>query len=163
MIKKDALFLACLGAMFFFLTACEQDRDPCLQPTSVPMRVIAKRPLTDSMFVDSLLPDPVWLRIDTALGLVYPSNTSSFSLLLSPLTDSCSYALMPDSSAVNSIDTLTFYYNRNLHFLSNACGFTYFFSLQRISTTTNNIDSVRIINSDVNLNASAPEHVQIFF
>ena len=162
MIRKDVLFLAMVGAFFVLLVACEQERDPCLQPTSVSMRVVAKRPITDTTVTDSLLPHPIWLRIDTSLGILYPKKTGQFSLLLSPLADSCSYALVPDSAAINSRDTLTFVYDRRLQFLSNACGFSYFYSLQRVRTSRHNIDSVKIINADVNLNASSPEHVQIY-
>jgi hypothetical protein len=163
MISKDRLFLVLIGSFFLLLIACEQERDPCLQPITATMRVIAKQPLTDTTSIDTLLPHPVWFRVDTAIGLLYSKETARFSLLLSPLADSATYVLAPDSAAIASKDTLTFFYERKLQFLSNACGFTYFYSLQKIRSSSHNIDSVKIVNNDVNLNASSPEHVQIFF
>jgi hypothetical protein len=144
------------------LVACEQERDPCLQPKTVPMRVVARQPDSDTTTIDTLLPGAVWIGIDSMFAIGFPENSSAFSLLLSPLADSSRYALQPDS-AIASFDTLTFYYRRKLQFLSNACGFTYFFSLDSIHATAHNIDSFKINNADVNQDASSPEHVQIFF
>ena len=159
--------LHCFSVFLFFcfsvfLFSCEQERDPCLQPTTVPLRVVAKQIVSDSSVIDTLLPKPVWIAIDSLRGFQFPPRTSLFQLLLSPLVDTCRYALQPDSS-VASFDTLTFFYGRKLQFISNACGYTYFFSLQRINTTKHNIDSVAINNADVTSNANTPEHVQIFF
>ena len=163
MTRKDSFSLIFICAFFLVLMACEQERDPCLQPTTAPLRVVAKRPSTDTTVVDTLLPHPVWLRVDTGLGILFPKKTSSFSLLLSPRADSSTYAVQPDSAALGSLDTITFVYERKLQFLSNACGFSYFYTLQRVRSSNHNIDSVKIINREVNLNASSPEHVQIYF
>jgi hypothetical protein len=133
-----------------------------LQPTTVPVRVVTKQYLADTSFVDSLLPKPIWRAIDSGVSFTYLEDVSHFPLLLSPLADSCRYALQPDS-AIASFDTIQFYYTRRLQFLSNACGFTHFYSLDKVTTTRHNIDSVKITNTDVNLNASSPEHVQIIF
>ena len=159
MTKKYWLLCFCLLVLF---CACEQDRDPCLQPTNVYLRVKALRHVTDTTFADTLLVHPRWTAIDTGVTLVYLPKTSAFNLLLNPKSDSCRYALQADS-AVNVFDTLTFYYDHRLQFLSNACGYTYFYTLHNISTTLHNLDSVKLKNEDVNSNVNTPEHVQVFF
>jgi hypothetical protein len=162
MTKKDGQFLVILFLLSCLWISCETERDPCLQPKTVPLRLIAKRPITDSTTVDTLLPHPIWITVDSLDTLKYGAKTSNFSLLLSSITDSCRYALQPDTALV-SFDTITFYYDRRLQFISNACGFTYFYTLKTLKSTTHNIDSVKINNADVNQNASTPEHVQIYF
>jgi len=147
---------------FVFLYSCETERDPCLQPTSVPLRIHALRPSNDTSSIDTLLPDPWWKPLDSPVALTFGSNVSNFNLLLSPISDSCKYTLQPDT-AVAAFDTLTFYYNRRLQFISNACGYTYFFTLLQVRSTTHNIDSVKLNNGDVNSNVNTPEHVKIYF
>lgn len=172
MIKTFTFIFSCVKAskkyflsaflFSFLLFACNQERDPCLQPTTVSCRIRTIRPLTDSTVADTLLKNPLWVAIDSLNGIQYPAGTAYFSLLMSPITDSCRYSLQPDTASIVK-DTLTFYYKRKLQFLSNACGYTYYFSLLNINTTNHLIDSVKINNADVNGNVNSPEHVQIYF
>lgn len=143
-------------------TSCEQERDPCLQPTTIYMRVRSSKIVADTTTADTLLPSPRWTAIDSARTLIFPPKTAGFSLTLNPIADSTRYAIQPDSTA-SIQDTITFYYGRRLQFLSNACGYTYFYTLQNIRTTLHNIDSVRLRNDEVNGNANTPDHVQVFF
>lgn len=151
-----------LLSVVLFLFACEQERDPCLQPTTVPLRIRAVKPVSDTTVTDSLLPHPLWIAIDSGRGVIFPENSSVFNILLSPLSDSCRYAVQPDS-AVAARDTLVFYYSKHLQFLSNACGYTYFYTLLHIGSTHHLLDSVKINNDDVTSNANTPDHVQVFF
>lgn len=144
------------------LIACEQQRDPCLQPTTVYLRARSLKALTDTTSADSSLPNPRWTAIDSQVTLVFPRKTAGFSLPLNPNADSARYVVQPDS-ALSTFDTITFYYNRKLQFLSNACGYTYFFSLKNVKATGYNVDSVRLRNDEVNGNVNTPDHVQIFF
>lgn len=143
-------------------SSCEQERDPCLQPTSVSLRVHTLQSLPDLSVADTLLPDPVWLVVDSFKGWKFSQNSSRFSLSLSPQADSCRLAVQPDTASL-AMDTLVFYYSRSLQFLSNACGYAYFFNLEKINHTRHLIDSVVILNNEVNSNVNTPEHVQIFF
>ena len=155
---------------FFFFTlvlgviaSCSVDRDPCLLPKNTSMRLGTYQLVdTNNAVIDSFLPKPIWIAIDSNRGIQFLDNSSKFSLQLSSITDSCRYTLQPDS-AIASYDTLTFYYERRLQFLSNSCGYTYFFLLKNIRTTLNNIDSVKLTNPEVNSDANTQEHVQIFF
>lgn len=145
--------------------ACEQQRSPCLQPKTVSLRVGCYRAAdTGTAGIDSLLPNLIVgaIDMDTArFWIVGADNINKFPLLLSPKMDSCRWFIQPDS-AVSPIDTITFLYSRSLTFLSNTCGYTFFYTLQNIRTTNYNIDSVRISGADVNADANT-EHVQIFF
>jgi len=143
--------------------SCTVDRDPCLLPTNTSLRLGAYQ-VNDSnnAIIDSFLPKPVWIAIDSARGIQFTDKTAKFSLRLSSVTDSCRYALQPDS-AIAAFDTLTFYYDRHLQFLSNPCGYTHYFSLKHIRSTYHQVDSVRISNAEVNSDANSPEHVQIYF
>lgn len=151
----------------FFIVACQTQRDPCLIPTDVNMRVRSMKKLTDSTSTDSVLVNLNLTAVDNdTLKYLYlgAKNISSFFVRLSPKTDSCLYLLQPDSS-INSLDTIHFYYGRQLKFLSNACGYTYFFTIDSVHFTQHNIDTIRIVNRDVttDVNTNPLEHVQIFF
>lgn len=161
MIKKThALFFLIL---IVFAACSSVDRDPCLLPKTTSMRVGAYQVDTSGSVIDSVLPSPLWVALtpDSLIGALY-TNSSEFYLLLSSVDDSCSYVLQPDTS-IATVDTITFYYDRQLQFLSNACGYTYYFNLKSISTTFHNIDSVKLNNTEVNSDANTAEHVQIFF
>ena len=160
MIDRFFVFLLCVFIVAF--ASCEQERDPCLQPTTAYLRIRSMKNVSDSTVADSLLPNPQWIAIDSAVILQFSKKSSGFSLSLNPLADSARYALQPDS-AITSYDTLTFYYGRKLQFLSNACGYTYFYILRDIKATLHNIDSFRIKNDEVNGNVNTPQHVQVFF
>lgn len=143
--------------------SCSMDRDPCLQPVTTSMRLGAYRVIdSNKAVIDSFLPKPIWIAIDSDRGMQFADRTAKFSLQLSSVTDSCRYAIQPDS-ALAFFDTLTFYYDRHLQFLSNSCGYTYYYSLKSIRTTYHQVDSVKISNTDVNSDANSREHVQIYF
>jgi len=161
--KHNSFFVfIILLVLSFGFYSCEQERDPCLEPTSVSLRVHSLHHLPDGTITDTLLPDPAWLVADSFKGWKFSQNSSQFALSLSPLADSCRLVIQPDTASM-ALDTLTFYYSRSLQFLSNACGYTYFFNLERIIHTQHLIESVVIKNPDVNSNVNTPEHVQIFF
>jgi hypothetical protein len=144
------------------LTSCEQGRNPCLQPTTVYVRAHTYQHLADSSTTDTLLPNPRWIAIDSGIALTYGKKVSRFTFPLNPLADSARYALQPDS-AVGRFDTMVFYYRKRLQFLSNSCGYTYFYSLENIKSTLHLIDSVKLQNGDVNNDVNTAEHVQIYF
>lgn len=148
------------------LCSCTQDRDPCLEPTTALMHIGCYRIAdTGTAALDTLLPN-VNLYADSNgyhkywyYGL---KSVSKLSLLLSSTTDSNTWFLQPDS-ATNILDTLQFRYTRSLQFLSNGCGYTYFFNLTDVTSTHHLIDSIQITNREVNLNANATEHLKIYF
>lgn len=167
MIKNNPLQL------FFFIVvttlclgACTQERDPCLQPTNALLTIGCYRIAdTGKATIDTLLPN-VSLYSDSNGYRKYwyygQKGISKLSLPLASTIDSNTWYLQPDS-AINLLDTIKFRYNRSLEFISNGCGYTYFFNLIAVTYTHHLIDSIHITNNEVNLNANAAEHLKIYF
>jgi len=168
MIQKLLLGMGvCLG-----FAACDKERDPCLEPKNVSVNLHFYRRAADTgtVFVDTLLPNMVLNPLDNPS--VYTTGVrgvSRYSLRLSPLEDSCRWYLQPDSTQPGKRDTLIFRYERRLHFISNACGYTYYYKLNEVKTTgriladtIHAIDSVVIANRDIEGDASK-EHLKIYF
>ncbi len=145
-------------------TSCTQERLPCLTPKKATMSIQAKQ--TDGSYtpVDTALPAALFIAVsgvDPTSGVYFP-NRSAFTRSLSPNADSCVWAMATDTAAGSVFDTMVFHYERQLQFLSNACSYVYFYYLDSVVTTHNNIDSIKIITRSVNNDAST-EHLQIFF
>src|SRR4051812_4799919 len=113
------------------LVACKHERQPCFTPKTaiLNMRTVHFRAPGDSGIVDTALPAAVFgaMTTDSLKGSIYPRQ-SNFILSLSTVADSCRWMFTTDSFK-QDLDTLTFYYSRKLQFISNACGYTYFFDL----------------------------------
>lgn len=149
------------------LAGCEkvEERDPCLQPRTVNLRVGAYRRAADTgtTVKDTALPLAILLPIGGQTAFSFAAR-SKLSLFLSPQADSCRYILSLDSGLTTALlDTLTFRYARRTQFLSNACGYTYFFTLDTVLATANRLDSVRITNREVTNDASVVEHLRLFY
>lgn len=158
-------FYVVLGFALLFMISCEEERSACMEPTTVAMRVGCYTPAdTGKAVVDTALPRPIIAGL-FADSLKYwiagNSDVQSFQLLLSPIADSCQWVVKTDTTAITP-DTLTFYYSRKLQFLSNTCGYTYFYSLRDVHITHNSLDSVKISNTEVSSNASV-EHIRLYF
>lgn len=146
---------------------CEkiEEREPCLQPRTVRLRAGAYHRAADTgtAITDTALPLAIFFPIGGQTGFSF-SAQRKFSLFLSPHADSCQYVLLTDTAQNAALrDTLTFRYTRITQFLSNACGYTYFFTLDTVLATTNRLDSVRTTNAEVTNDVNAPEHLRIFY
>lgn len=143
----------------------KQERDPCLQPRSTFLRVHAYRHAdTGVALFDTLLPNPILMPL-TGGGTQYyyggVKRIATFALTLSQVADSSRWIIRPDSA--NPLqDTLTFYYDRQLRFLSNACGYTHFYDLKRVVSTTNALDSALIQRGDITTDANV-EHLKLIY
>lgn len=147
-----------------FWMACTQQRQPCLTPKTAILNVetmhLTSR--TATSFTDTGLPHPVFVAVtDSNLRLFFFPQQATFILSLSPVADTARWLLITDTAGTHAFDTLTFHYQRDLQFLSNACGYTYFFNLDSVHTTHHNIDSLRIINTNVTNNVNT-KHLQIY-
>ncbi len=165
MTDKDRYFLL-LATGFTLLGAdsCTQERQLCLTPkvAIMNMQTVHFSDSTLLTVVDTALPAAVIGALPDSVKQLTLYNTGSlFSLSLSPAADSCKWLVTTDSLKY-SYDTLTFYYQRNLEFLSNACGYTCFYTIKTVSTTHNNIDSVQITNTNVT-NDVKTKHLRVFF
>jgi len=156
--------LSCIAAAVIG-SACNTDRPPCLQPLSAQVDIGCYQHIdSNNTYIDTLLPNVnfVSLDIDSArFWYIGVKNVSKFAIILSPVHDTTRWVIQADS-AVTAVDTLTFIYDRKLKFLSNACGYTYSFSLKQVLATKNDLDSVAINNSDVTTKAGI-EHVKIYY
>ena len=168
MIKRADSFLFAVFILFaLVVTSCTQQRSPCYEPKIVSVAIGTYR-MSDTVAVDSVLENPDFFCLDTPLSqLIVAGN--KFTALLSPFVDSTRWRLIPDlltdstdGTPIEMYDTITFYHTKQLNFISNACGYAYYFTLDGVKTTYNSIDSIVIINNSVDNNAST-QHVKIFY
>lgn len=153
---------------------CKQQRTPCLTSKAAPLTLETMH-ITyagDTAFVDTALATAVFVALTNTrdTGLEYLQQQSVFNISLSPDTNYCRWLFTSDTSAGNrNFDTLTFFYRRDLQFLSNACGYTYFYSLDSVHVTHYSlltpqfvIDSVSISNASVTNNANTTKNLRIY-
>lgn len=144
------------------LASCEQIKDPCLLPTTAPVRFGTYQPAdTGHNGKDYTLNTPIIGSADTNIAYYWGKN-NKFFVSLNPLKDSSRWYIIPDSTKIKEADTLTFYYSRSLHFVSNACGYMYDYSLKNVTATNHLIDSVVIKNYDIKGDANV-ENVKVFY
>lgn len=149
--------------------ACTQQRSPCLTPTiaSLNIECMHKASDTSTVFIDTALPAAFWVAFTNAAPkyFLYNTQNADFTLSLSSVNDTCKWGITTDTTfnTINStnIDTLTFIYQRELQFISNACGYAYFYHLDTVYTTHIMIDSVHIINRSVTNNVNTKQ-LQIY-
>jgi Family of unknown function (DUF6452) len=159
MIKK-LMFVLCLGLL---AGSCTQVRQPCLTPGIASFNIVCVHMPTDTstVAVDTALPAAVFTSLTQTgpIGVIYPQE-SSFTLSLASVADSCQWLISTDSLKYTP-DTLSFYYRRQVTFLSNACGYTCYFHLDSFHTSHHNIDSALILNPSVTNNVNLT-HFKIF-
>lgn len=164
---KPAQLLLFIVFLCIGWVACDQERDPCLQPRTVVTRLHTYRVMetdTGVAVFDSTLPKPIIGVVDSPNVFAYLKPASQFAVILSPLADSTKLFVIPDSAKQTQFDkdTITLFYRRKLQFISTACGYTYYYSIFNEHHTTNNIDSVKIFNGEVTNNVNV-EHIKIYF
>jgi hypothetical protein len=117
---------------------------------------------TATVFVDTALP-AAFLVAFTDSGekaIIYRNQTADFTISLSSVSNSCKWGFTTDTTG-NHLDTLTFFYQRKVQFISNACSFAYFYTLDSVQTTRHMIDSLLITNTNVTNNVNTT-HLHIF-
>lgn len=166
MIKPGNTIALLLALLVLVAAACETDRQPCLDASVNVVRAGAyRRADTGISFVDTALRAPLFIALnaqsDTNI-FVQTSATNKFRFQLSDLSDTTRWVLRPDTTIGTLQDTLTFIYQRQLHFINNSCGYNYYYSLLRVLSTRYLIDSVQLAIPAVTSDASA-EHIKIFY
>ncbi len=158
-------FVIVAGILTVGLNACNKDRQVCLTPKTASMYIESMHlpKDTSTVEIDTALPSAVFTAITLGgdKSFQYTTPSASFTLSLSPVADSCVWLLTPDSTGTSATDTLTFYYSREVKFISNACGFTTFFQLDSAHTTRNNITGITINNTSVTNNANVAKHIKL--
>lgn len=158
-LSLGGVLLVCL------LFSCTQERQPCLTPKTASCYIEFVHFQNDTIKtpIDTALPYATFTAVTNngLVGEVYTTATSIFTISLSPLTDTCTWLLKTDSTSLTN-DTFQLAYSRQLQFLSNACGYTYFYTLNSFHSTYHNIDSVFITNPSVTNNANATKQLKIY-
>lgn len=143
------------------LVACKQQRQPCLTPDTVALNMKTVQLKNDTLVADTATPYPVFIALTSSgMATSIPGSRASFSLYLSPVADSCTWLFMPDTT-VADIDTFIFRYTRELHFISNACGYTYYYNIRSVQHTNYYIDSLKITDANVTSNVNV-SHLEVF-
>lgn len=146
---------ALLALTICLFAACTQERQPCLTPKIASLNLhfvhfTADTAIASNNTQDTALPSAVFIALTSGggSGVKYIAPSAYFTLSLSSVSDSCAWLFGADST-ITDYDTLQFYYQRKLQFLSNACGYTYFYALDSVHTSHNHVDSVLITNPSV--------------
>ena len=165
-LKQYALYLALL-CVYGLLASCTHERQPCLTPKIATLNIECVHYPTDSATttIDTALAGAVFAALtDNGVKAELFPVSANFTISLSPTANKCQWLMATDSvNYPNACDTLSFYYQRKLQFLSNACGYADFYAIDsvRIGRNTNNIDSILVTNTTVNNNVNT-KHLKIF-
>jgi predicted nucleic-acid-binding Zn-ribbon protein len=118
---------------------------------------------TIDIFPDSAMNSPQMRIIgeDKDILIQGARGDRSLRILFNYSKDSIRYTFRTDSIS-NVFDTITFYYEPSVHFISNNCGYNYFYNIKKVAHTTHMIDSFAIPNSNVSDDAKT-ENVQLYF
>lgn len=156
------------------LESCSKNVQECFAPRSVAAQV-------GFMVIDTMVANDSFGRPDTTIriadtGMFYPTLTSldmdsnlifigdrdvsRLSLFLNPDTTSIRYILKTNrDSAI--VDTVIIDYEPYNHFISNSCGYTFYYNIKKVTSTHHLVDSVRINAEGVT--SSAQERHLIFY
>ena len=135
----------------------------CLTPKTVVLRAGFYVMQNDTLQADSMLINANVI-IDGASSLFgfNLKNASSFQTTISPTADSVVVYFQSDSTSFDpeTIDTIRVFYTSKLNFISTACGYEYYHTLNGAKSTHNSIDTVKISNAELDGNANT-EHLAI--
>lgn len=156
------IFIILAGILTLLHMSCTQERQPCITPRYASLLLKTVRPSTTGTALDTPMPSAVFGAITDSgtKGIIFPQS-ATFSLSLSPVSDSCRWIFAPDTAVGTLLDTILLKYTRQLEFISNACGYTYFYSLSDVTSTNRNIDSIIVTNTSVTNNVNN-SHLQVY-
>jgi predicted nucleic-acid-binding Zn-ribbon protein len=143
--------------------SCKQERQVCLTPkiAILNLKTVHYADSAATTVSDSGLPAAIFAALTATgtQGLLY-NKQATFTISLSPLGETCQWIFTADTST-HVFDTITLYYERDLEFISNACGYTYFYNIDSVFTTHKIIDSIQVNNTSVTNNVNT-QHLQVF-
>ncbi|MGE0089302.1 MAG: DUF6452 family protein [Bacteroidales bacterium] len=149
---KKILGLALLIFTSFVIYNCSDNK--CNQSVDVNLKaevIIKDTILINSKFIEELsVFSPDWLD-----SVHY--NSSGYLLELSPFSDTTAFVF----TSQGFLDTVWVLSERQLVLLSQECGFVNNFVIDSVWYSTNNIDSLELINK--NLTAQIDGHFKIYF
>jgi hypothetical protein len=152
-----------MGAMALAVisSSCEKTKPACAVPLQALVKVNFYQVDTNGLEYGVLLPNAyIGAAGNDSLYAKGVANMGGVALPLEPGTGEVRFFIRTDSTAVT--DTVRFTYTQELKFISNACGYTYFFNLNAAGAAGTAIDSVKIVKADVN-NTSNDQNVKIYY
>lgn len=166
--KKNIIQLLVTIACLTGLASCETDEPGCYEPTVIsavcgfsvrdtqmvadtistnPLVIVDKvLPRFRDSFMDS--PEMKILDEDTLLLIRGQKGVPELGVAFNQAKDSVRYSFRTDTTST-VYDTITIHYNSSLHFISNSCGYNYYFGIQRVTHTTNMLDSFAVLQGEV--------------
>ncbi|OFX21705.1 MAG: hypothetical protein A2041_12860 [Bacteroidetes bacterium GWA2_31_9b] len=156
--NKNLLKIFFLLFSLFLMINCSDDQ--CNQTTEsiLKTRMFVSDPsLISGKFLDSMsVYAPEWTDSIHHVG-TSSTDSTDFSLYLSPYSDTTTFILASKSM----LDTVHLFYTRKLILLSQECGFVTHFNIKSFNYTTNNIDSVFLIENEITTDNDG--YLQIYF
>jgi len=163
-----------LIAAILLLGSCKKDFQECFVPRSVAARIKFQyidtvRTIDSNSFVterivlkDTTLNRPSFTSLGMDSNIVFQGERGigNMSLFLNSDTTAIKYAFKRSEDAVLT-DTITINYDNYPQFISNACGYTFNYTLKTISSTQLNIKEIQITDPNVTLSAQT-NHIIIF-
>lgn len=179
-LNKDFRLLLAIVAGIILIASCESKEPGCYQPTTVSMvcgfqkrdTQIVKDTVTINplvmvdrityRFSDSVMPAPQMKVLKEKIPLSVNGNKGSTQLgiAFNQANDSITYTFRPDTN-IAVFDTITFFYTSTLHFISNNCGYNYYFNITNVKHTTNMLDSLGYVNR--NVTDANKRNIQFYF
>jgi hypothetical protein len=161
--KKISIKLLTFLILVFVGCACTTDSDECRKEKNVSLNIAFKQKVlnqtTGRYTVGNLSIDSIWVRAIDRDSMIYNNKRSvqSIDLPLKKFAESTSFIIRFNTVT----DTLYVLHNTNdNYFLSLECGCIAVHSINEVISTRNFIDSISVINNDVNTTKTT--HIQIF-
>lgn len=176
LLKKYSIGSLLLVFLIVGLVSCEKDTPECYEPSDVRAFISYKTVTTRTIdtLIDSTIVDTTIITIgDTAfknltalsLGVDSPiqifaaTNSSSLGLFLNPKRDSTRYKITFNESDTTT-HYLTLFHKSSPQFVSNDCGYTYYYFID--SVRYNTIDSVSVSINNITRDQTKPA-IYLFF
>lgn len=167
-----AIVLLLIIAIWGF--SCKKSEPECFAPRSVSAQIgfmvidtvvgvdSFNRPDTTIRIADTGLYYPTLISLEQDTNIVFMGERAADRLpcFLNPATPSISYVFQPNRDNAQK-DTITISYEPYEHFISNACGYTYYYNIKDVQYTRNILDSVLI--NDANVRSAAQQRHLIFY
>lgn len=180
MVAKRFKYFAVLLLMAWGMAACEPETPECYEPDHITTNLNFIKKQVDTVHIvdsttgmsrDSLVitfpdtfmksPSAYSLQNSNNVSIMAQPNSASVAVLMNPDSNAIAYRVQYDSTVFEA-DTITIYYKPSLHFISNACGYTYYYRIDSVNGTRNVLDSVFILNDAVT-NEASTRHIGLYF
>lgn len=160
LVKKCTLYIV-IFISILVIFACNKNTT-CLTPKIVNLRSGFYYMNNENTIKDTLLNNSNIIFGKQNQFFINLKSANKFALPLAQNIDSVTLLFQPDSNNfdIQTIDSIHIHYERDLHYISVACGYETYFTIKKIETTHIQLDTVLIqkslVDNDVN-----NEHLKI--